>query len=284
MVTLGVALPVFNGEAYIRETIESILAQTMSDLRLVISDNASEDATREIAQEYAAKDARIVYHRNPENLGITKNAINTLEMCRPCQYVALIGHDDLWDPCYAEKVIGLMQSRPSASLGFSRVLFIDGNGKSMGQDWFARIAPHVQSLSSEDRRIRLSVDPQFFFEHGIIRSDCWDPFLLRDWNGIHRDVFFVRGLLIQGPFVLHDDSLFFKRIHDQSFSAGGEYVRMYGKRKCWQASVVFRQQYGLNFAETLTCWYTLFRHYKIRSFFKRQLYRIRSLPKRLRRQ
>ena len=282
-VTLGVALPVYNGEAYIRETIESILAQTMTDLRLVISDNASEDSTQEIAKEYAAKDPRILYHRNPENLGITKNAINTLEMCRPCHYVALIGHDDLWEPGYAEKVINMMKSNPTVSLGFSKVIYIDGKGEKNGQDWHMRVAPYLPALSSENRRTRLSVDPPPYFEHGIMRKDCWDPFLLQDWNGIHRDVFMVRGLLIQGPFLVHDEALFFKRIHRQSFSAGREYKRMYGRRKCWQAAKVFRLRFGLNLVETLTCWYSLFRHYKVKKIIRKQWYRLIGLPEWLRR-
>ena len=283
MVTLGVALPVFNGEAYIRETIESILAQTMSDLRLVISDNASEDSTRDIAQEYAAKDSRIVYHRNPENLGITKNAINTLEMCRPCQYVALIGHDDLWAPGYAEKVIALMQTRPSASLGFSRVTYIDKNGRTMEDKWFKQMAPQLPKLADDDRRVRLLVQPPPYFEHGIMRADCWDPFLLLDWHGIHRDVFMVRGLLIDGPFIVHDEALFLKRIHWKSFSASAEYPRMYGRRKCWRATKAFRQRWDLNFAETMTCWYSLVKYYKIVGYSRKQWHRLIGFPAWLRR-
>jgi GT2 family glycosyltransferase len=46
--TVSVCLPVYNGERYVRETIDSVLAQTFDDLELVISDNASTDRTREI--------------------------------------------------------------------------------------------------------------------------------------------------------------------------------------------------------------------------------------------
>ena len=276
-------MPVYNGEDYIRETIESVLAQTMSDLRLVISDNASEDATQEIAQEFAARDPRIVYHRNPENLGYARNFFNSLEMCRPYRYITQIGHDDIWDPGFAEKIIRLMETKSDTSMGFCRVTYIDEHGDKMDMDWYERVTPYLPSLASENRRIRLSVIPQYLFEHGIIKGDCWDPYLLKDYHGIHPDVFMVRGLLIQGPSLVHDEALFLKRIHRKSFSAGVEYFQMYGKRNCWQATNDLRERFGLNLLETLTCWYSLFIHYKIKIFLKKQWYRFAGLPKWLRR-
>lgn len=70
---VSIGLPVYNGEKYVGEAIESVLAQTFKDFELVISDNASTDRTEEICREYAAKDSRIRYYRNEKNLGAAKN-------------------------------------------------------------------------------------------------------------------------------------------------------------------------------------------------------------------
>src|SRR5688572_3563508 len=70
---VSIGLAVYNGEKYLREAIDSILAQTFTDYELIISDNASTDSTPEICQEYAARDLRIRYHRNATNIGGANN-------------------------------------------------------------------------------------------------------------------------------------------------------------------------------------------------------------------
>jgi glycosyltransferase involved in cell wall biosynthesis len=67
--TVSVGMPVYNGELFIREAVDSILAQTFGEFELIIADNASTDATEAICREYAARDARIRYVRHSENRG-----------------------------------------------------------------------------------------------------------------------------------------------------------------------------------------------------------------------
>lgn len=59
---VSVGLPVYNGERFLRESLDSLLSQTFEDFELIISDNASTDRTQEVCQEYAAKDRRIRYY------------------------------------------------------------------------------------------------------------------------------------------------------------------------------------------------------------------------------
>ena len=75
-------LPVYNGERYLEEAIESILAQTFEDFELVISDNASTDGTEEICRRYADKDDRIRYSRNTTNIGGMNNGNRTFRLAR----------------------------------------------------------------------------------------------------------------------------------------------------------------------------------------------------------
>ena len=61
---ISIGLPVYNGEKYISEAIDSILNQSFDDFELIISDNASTDRTEEIALQYVKKDSRVHYKRN----------------------------------------------------------------------------------------------------------------------------------------------------------------------------------------------------------------------------
>jgi glycosyltransferase involved in cell wall biosynthesis len=70
---VSIGMPVYNGEPFIREALDSLLAQTFTDFELIISDNASTDGTEAICREYAAKDDRIRYVRQPENRGALAN-------------------------------------------------------------------------------------------------------------------------------------------------------------------------------------------------------------------
>jgi cellulose synthase/poly-beta-1,6-N-acetylglucosamine synthase-like glycosyltransferase len=77
---VSVGLPVFNGERYLRQAIESIQSQT--DLELIISDNASTDATEGICREYATRDPRVRYYRSDQNRGAAWNHNRVVELAR----------------------------------------------------------------------------------------------------------------------------------------------------------------------------------------------------------
>ena len=70
---VSIGLPVYNGENFLEEAVESLLAQTFEDFELIISDNASTDRTKAICQAYAAQDDRVRYFRNHENIGASGN-------------------------------------------------------------------------------------------------------------------------------------------------------------------------------------------------------------------
>src|SRR2546422_9844275 len=70
---VSVGMPVYNGERYLAEAVDSLLAQTYEDFEVIICDNASTDRTGEIARSYAARDTRVRYARNEKNLGAGGN-------------------------------------------------------------------------------------------------------------------------------------------------------------------------------------------------------------------
>ena len=109
---VSVCVPVFNGELYIAELIESLIAQSFSDIEIIISDNASIDKTPEIIKSYAAKDARIQYFRNAENIGYSRNIAAAVLKAR-CEYIAIYHSDDVYHPQIIEKELSLLESDSS---------------------------------------------------------------------------------------------------------------------------------------------------------------------------
>jgi len=94
---VSVGMPVYNGERFLAETLDSLLAQDYPNLEVVISDNASSDSTWEICRQYAATDKRIRLHRNTHNIGILANFRLAMHLSDG-PYFMWAAHDDLWEP------------------------------------------------------------------------------------------------------------------------------------------------------------------------------------------
>ena len=93
---ISIGMPVYNGEGFIREALDSLLAQTFSDFELIISDNASTDATSSICSSYEAQDSRIRYVRQQENIGALANFQFVLNEAHG-KYFMWAACDDKWD-------------------------------------------------------------------------------------------------------------------------------------------------------------------------------------------
>jgi glycosyltransferase involved in cell wall biosynthesis len=128
---VSVGIPVFNGESYLEVAISSVLAQSFEDLELIISDNASTDRTAEICQDYAARDRRVRYFRNPQNLGAAPNYNRALSHARG-RYFKWLAHDDRITPTYLAKTVRVLDERTDAVLCNSVVSYIDQNGAPIG--------------------------------------------------------------------------------------------------------------------------------------------------------
>ena len=101
---ITVALPVYNGERYLDRAIRSVLDQSWRDLELVVVDNASSDATEEIARRAADRDDRVRYVRQPENVGAVGNFNTGLALARGT-FFCWLAHDDWLAPEYLERCL-----------------------------------------------------------------------------------------------------------------------------------------------------------------------------------
>jgi Glycosyl transferase family 2 len=119
LVSLGI--PVYNGEPFLHQAIEALLAQTYEHLELVISDNASTDRTQEICLAYAARDPRIKYHRNPTNIGVYENFRRVFTLSSG-PYFMWAAVDDVKPPAAVGDCLAALQRDERAVLAHGVVL------------------------------------------------------------------------------------------------------------------------------------------------------------------
>ena len=91
---------------------------------MILSDNASTDGTEEICKEYAAKDKRVRYHRNPENIGGANNENQTFRMSRG-EFFRWAAHDDMCAPELIEKCVSVLDRDPSVILCYTMLTDIN---------------------------------------------------------------------------------------------------------------------------------------------------------------
>jgi glycosyltransferase involved in cell wall biosynthesis len=112
-----VLTPVYNGEAYLRQCIESVLEQTYQNWEYLIVNNCSTDGTLEIAQEYARRDPRIHVHDNEKFLPIMQNINNTFRrLSRNSKYCKMVLADDWIFPDCLEKMVAVAEANSSVGI------------------------------------------------------------------------------------------------------------------------------------------------------------------------
>lgn len=224
-ITIG--LPVRNGEPYLAAAIESILGQTMGDLSLVVSDNASTDGTPDIVAEAAAADRRVRALRNTVDLGANPNYNRLLAHARG-PYFKWAAADDIVAPDYLDGVLRLLDRRPDAVLGHSRMRLIDRTGAPLRPvtggyvdvDGIVETAPEgaafVDGVADPrpERRLWAVIAHTGYAGHifGVIRTDTLlaTPRLGSLYGA---DKLLLARLALQGRFVTLDADLFHRRCH-----------------------------------------------------------------------
>lgn len=128
MPLVSIGVPVYNGERYLRESIESILGQTYGDIEVIISDNASTDGTADVIASLAADDDRIHSHRFAENQGAARNYNAVFERASG-RYFKWAAHDDLIKPEFVERCVEAHLASPHRlSTVYPPSEFIDADG------------------------------------------------------------------------------------------------------------------------------------------------------------
>ncbi|MDB5188987.1 MAG: hypothetical protein JWM92_585 [Candidatus Nomurabacteria bacterium] len=128
-----IVLPVYNGAQWISKAIESALAQSFADFELIIINDASKDASEEIALQWAARDPRIRYVKNEHNMGIQKTRNISLELAGG-EYIAEIDQDDQWlDRDKLKKQIEFLQNHKGYVLIGTGAIMVDESGRELAR-------------------------------------------------------------------------------------------------------------------------------------------------------
>lgn len=212
--TVSIGMPVYNGEPFLREAIESILDQTFKNFELIISDNASTDGTEKICREYAAKDSRIHYYRNEENRGAAWNYNRVVALSRG-KYFKWAAHDDKCAPEFLEQCIRVLDQEPSVVLCYTKTIIIDEHGKHL-KNFFPELdlrSPNVCERYKRYRRYNYGHKPgQCNPIWGVLRTDILRKTHLIG-NYLASDRTLLGEIAFRGEFYEVPEPLFFRRIH-----------------------------------------------------------------------
>ena len=215
-------MPVYNGEPYLEEALESILAQSFDDFELVISDNASTDRTGEICRRYAAKDERIRYFTMAQNLGVIEN-FNSVFHLSTGRYFKWAAADDICGPDYLRQAVDVLDRDPTVVLVWAKTVGIDGRGEPVA------LPNEVSDLNS--RRSVYSPDPVVRFRR-LLRNMWWvdGPFYgvmraqaLAETRWLHPrhisgDQILLTELSLKGRFFELPGETFYSRVHSDKTS------------------------------------------------------------------
>lgn len=123
---ISIVLPIYNGEKYMRKSIDSVLAQTYANWELLIIDDGSTDNTAVIAQEYAAKDSRIRYYKNPENMRLPRTLNRGFSLAKG-DFLTWTSDDNYYYPTALETMHNALV-QPGKEFAFAACDVINGEG------------------------------------------------------------------------------------------------------------------------------------------------------------
>jgi glycosyltransferase involved in cell wall biosynthesis len=169
-VTVGI--PVFNGARFIRQAIESVLAQTFTDYELLISDNASADGTAAICNEFAANDRRIKFVQQENNRGpfwnlkfVTDRATGGL--------LVWLAHDDALHRLYLEECVAYLDRNPGVVVVSSDFRIVDESGNQVDMEILRSIREDIPWKRRCSQFFHYPIFSNVFYAfYGVMRADA----------------------------------------------------------------------------------------------------------------
>ncbi len=204
---VSIGMPIHNEEPFLREAIESLLAQDFADFELIICDNASDDATPEISREYAALDPRVRNYRNEKNVGGTENFNYALQLAAGKYFMWAAGHD-LWAPTYLSRCLEVLESDESVVACNSITQWVSRDGKERGS-FERQFDTRRYGLLVRGNIALWQVSP--FSGYSLIRTSVIRQNRLTMRRVIAPDYLFGLELALVGPTAIVPELLFFMR-------------------------------------------------------------------------
>lgn len=207
---MTVGLPVYNGENYLAESLDALLGQSYADFELIISDNASTDATQDICRRYEKQDSRVRYVRQPHNIGLAPNHNFTVEQARG-ELFKWASHDDLYAPDLLKCCVEALDDDPRVVLAHSWTAMIDSSG-TITQKVEYPLA--TASLRAPERFRSALFASGGDDTGGVMRTEVLRRTPLHG-SYHHADRTVITEVSLYGPFYQVPDWLYFRRDHPE---------------------------------------------------------------------
>jgi len=205
---LTVGLPVYNGEQYLPESMEALLGQTYEDFELIVSDNASTDATADICHSYAKQDSRVRYFRQPRNIGWGPNHNYLVAEARG-ELFKWASDDDLYARDLLARCVEALDEHPDVVLAHCWTAMIDGAG-SVTKPMTYQLA--TSSPRAPERFRSMLFDKGSDDDGGVIRMAVLRRTPLHG-SYYRADRTLMPEIGLYGPFYHVPDWLYFRRDH-----------------------------------------------------------------------
>lgn len=127
---ISIVLPVYNGETFLRESIDSVRSQTYQNWELIIVDDCSTDNTAEISLAYQEMDSRIHYFKNEKNLRLPRNLNKGFSLTHG-DYLTWTSDDNIYNPDALEKMCTVIESDSDIQFVYASCRIIDEHGKEI---------------------------------------------------------------------------------------------------------------------------------------------------------
>jgi len=195
LVSIGV--PVYNGAAGIARALEGLLRQDYANLEIVISDNASTDATPEICRDFEARDPRVKYTRSDQNRGSSWNFNRVFELSSG-KYFMWAAHDDVREPSFVGACVARLEEEPDAVLCQAHTaMFIEGRSELLciaHLNSFEGVTGLVARYRETLKRFPATAFYGLYRASAVRKTNVFEP-------RIATDVAFIQELSIYGRFV-----------------------------------------------------------------------------------
>lgn len=212
---ISIGMPLYNREKYVGAAIECHLNQSFGDFELIITDNASTDRSEEICRDYASKDPRVKFFKNPVNLGATGNFRRAFELATG-EFFRWHPSDDLVSANMLERAVDILDHDQSVFVAYAPTKLIDGDGNPIGEFQEGLHAMHNR-VSDRWKSIREHLRLGNL-HYGLSRTALMrQTGLLRNYSG--GDFPLILEMCLYGKFFEIADAAFYRRMHEAASSA-----------------------------------------------------------------